>query len=610
METHHNNPNESVRIQVGLLDSLMNLAGELVLGRNQLVQAISCEDKRLLETTTQRIDMVTSELQEQIMRTRMQPIGTLFDTLPRVVRDLAQRSKKQVELSITGKVVELDKSIIEAIGQPLNWVIQKAVNQGLELPDVRRKLKKPQQGTIEIKAYHEAGQVNIEIIDDGKGIDPDMIFRKAVEKGLLSEKQESEAFTEPEKMGLVFLPGLLADLKEANSFRQFAGLDEVKSCLERVGGTIEVSSNPGQGTSVRMKLPLTLSIIPSQIIKLGEERFAIPQVNLSELLRIPAHQVKDVIETVGGASVIRLRGEMLPLIDLAGVLEMGRSFIHPLDGQRHPERRQSIADRRSIDRSAPATDYDGSERRGDQDRRYNAKSALNIAVVSTGKYKCGLVVDAMHDTEEIVVKPLGKHLKDCNGFSGATIMGDGKVSLILDVASISEMCGLRSESKQNQLEQMTRIENFQGNGNAVTQSYLFFYNSETERFAVPLNMVERIEKIEATRIETVCGNRVLKYRGGTLPLLALEDSILINPLPDKDYYQVICFKLDGREIGVLATPPIDAAEATVTLDTLTLSQPGVMGSAVIMDKTTLILDIEQVVRNVKPDFFHEERVNG
>jgi two-component system chemotaxis sensor kinase CheA len=609
MEATHTNTTTSVRIQVSLLDSLVNLAGELVLGRNQLMQAIGGGNQRALETTSQRIDLVTSELQEQIMRARMQPIGVLFDTLPRIVRDLARQSKKQVELSVTGKMVEIDKSIMESIEEPVKWLVQQSVKHGIELPDVRNKLLKPEQGLIEIKAYHEAGQVIVDINDDGKGVDPDIILSAAVEKGLLSKGQETGVYSASEKIGLVFLLGLSSGHDPSGNLNQFAGIDEVKSGIEKLGGTLELNSNPGQGTSVRMKLPLTLSIIPSQIIKLGRERFAIPQVNLNELLRIPARQVKNVIETVCGANVIRLRGELLPLVDLSTVLGLDRSYTDQVDGQQHPERRHSIADRRSVDHSSQLDDYDGPERRGDHDRRHHAESALNVAVVSAGKHKYGLIVDDMNDTEEIVVKPLGKHLVDCSGFSGATIMGDGKVALILDVASIGGTCGL-SKINQKELNEMPQAECARGTEAETSQSYLFFSSSETERFAVPLNLVERIEKIDANRIETIGGKRVLKNRGGTLPLLALDDSIVIDPLPDKDHYQVICFTINGKEIGVLATPPIDAADVSIRLDENTLSQPGVTGSAVIMDQTTLILDIEQVVRNVKPDLFEGECADG
>jgi two-component system chemotaxis sensor kinase CheA len=422
-----------------------------------------------------------------------------------------------------------------------------------------------------------------------------------VDKGLIAEEQGLTFTGETGKSGLVFLPNLFDGEADVDGFRRFAGLDTVKTDLEKVGGVIDVCTHPDRGTQVRIKLPLTLSIIPSQIVRLGEERFAVPQANLKELLRVPAGQVKHMIETVGGAEVIRLRGELLPVIDLAAALGIERSFVHPMDGRRYPERRLSIADRRSRNHSIPETAYEGAERREEADRRQHPDSALNIAIVSTGKIKYGLVVDAMNDSEEIVVKSLGKHIKGCRGFAGATIMGDGKVVLILDVASIGEMAALRTGATTDAVvdSEAGRLARKAGD-----RSYLFFSNAQKNRLAVPLDTVARIEKISADAIETIGGNRVLAYRGGSLPLIALEDAIHIDPLPERDHYQVICFNVNGREIGLLAAPPVDAADVTVDLDTRTLKQSGVMGSAVLMGRTTLVLDIQQVVKNARPEFFN------
>jgi two-component system chemotaxis sensor kinase CheA len=557
-------PTPTVRIEVPLLDSIMDLAGELVLCRNQLLQAIGGDDRRLLEITGQRIDLVTSEIQEKIMHMRMQPIGALFERLESMIEDLSRASGKPVALSVKGKDVDIDKTVVEAIEEPLAKLIENTVNLGIEAPEVRKKMNKPANATIELIAFHEAGQVIIDVVDDGAGI---------------AEEKED---VEPKP---VCLPGL----------------DKIKAGLEKVSGTIFVNPINDQGKQVRIKLPLTLSIIHSQIIRLGKERFAVPQVNLSELLRVPAGQVKHTIERVGDADVIRLRGELLPVIDLAGSLGMERFFVHPDDGKQHSERRLSLADRRSKDHSAPEQNYDGPERRLDADRRCHPDSALNIAVVSTGKYKYGLVVDDMNDSEEIVVKPLGKHLRTCPVFAGATIMGDGKVALILDVASIGNMAGLRSQALQESEKSISEdnaVKNAEG-----TQPYLFFSNAENERLAVPLDTVARIEKVDAADIETVGGSRVLKYRGGSLPLIALQEAIQVDSLPEKNHYQVICFNINGREVGLMGTPPVDAAEVVIELDEKTLKQPGVLGSAVLMDRTTLFLDIEQVVGNAKSEYF-------
>jgi two-component system chemotaxis sensor kinase CheA len=337
----------TLRVHVSHLDSLMNLAGELVLGRNQLLQAISSGDRHALELVGQRIDMVTSELQQAITLTRMQPIGNIFNKFPRVVRDLAMDLGKEVELNLEGKDVELDKTIIEAISDPLTHLVRNAVDHGIEPPDVRRKAGKDERGRIFLRAYHEAGQVNIEITDDGKGLDGDKLAAMAVKKGLITEEQ-ARTSSDKEKVSLIFLPGFSMAERVTDVSGRGVGMDVVKTNLDKLGGVVDIDSASGRGTAIRIKLPLTLAIIPSQIISTEGDRYAIPQVNLDELLRVSAAQVKDRIEKVGDAEVVRLRGRLLPIIHLADVLGIERTYIDPPDRDRKPDRRESIADRRSM----------------------------------------------------------------------------------------------------------------------------------------------------------------------------------------------------------------------------------------------------------------------
>ncbi|MBU1161581.1 MAG: chemotaxis protein CheA, partial [Proteobacteria bacterium] len=306
----------SLRVNVSLLDTLMNLAGELVLSRNQLLQAISSGDPRAAETSGQRIDLITSELQEAIMLTRMQNIGIVFNKFPRVVRDLAGNLGKNVELFLKGKEVELDKTIIEAIGDPLTHLVRNSVDHGIEFPEDRNKAGKNITGKIILNAYHEAGQVNIEIYDDGKGLDGQKLAEIAVAKGMVTEDQV-RMMSDKEKLNFIFMPGFSTAEKVTDVSGRGVGMDVVKTNLDRLGGVIDIDSKLGKGTTIRIKLPLTLAIIPSQIIVAGGDRYAIPQVNLEELLRIPANQVKDRVEIVGDAEVVRLRGKLLPLIKLA-----------------------------------------------------------------------------------------------------------------------------------------------------------------------------------------------------------------------------------------------------------------------------------------------------
>jgi two-component system chemotaxis sensor kinase CheA len=607
----------SLRVHVSLLDQLMTLAGELVLSRNQLLQSMSSEDHRGAEIAGQRIDLITSELQEAIMLTRMQSIGNVFNKFPRVVRDLSQSLGKKVELHLEGKDVELDKTIIEAIGDPLTHLVRNAVDHGIELPDVRRGAGKNPTGRIYLKAFHEAGQVNIEISDDGKGLDGQELTQKALEKGLIGEEQ-AKVLSDKERTNLIFLPGFSTAEKITDVSGRGVGMDVVKTNLDKLGGIIDIESEQGKGSTIRIKLPLTLAIIPCQIVMTGHERYAIPQVNLEELLRIPASQVKDRIERVGDAEVVRLRGNLLPLIKLAEVIDTESIYEDPATGERRRDRRQSLSDRRSKESPLVAADEprQGASA-GDEDtrtklngrhsgeRRYHAASALNIVVVSTGAMKYGLVVDELHDSEEIVVKPLGRDLKQCKGYAGATIMGDGRVALILDVANLAQMAGLTSIEGSSRAAEVAE-ENLRAiREQKDRQSLLVFRSAEEEQFAAPLNMVERIEKIKATDIETVGGKRVIRYRGGSLPLFSVDEVAMVQPLADTDDLLVIVFILGGKEIGLLAIGPVDAVELSLDVDGQTLKQAGIMGSAIINDHTTLMIDVYEIVQTLNPEWFED-----
>jgi two-component system, chemotaxis family, sensor kinase CheA len=606
----------SLRVHVSLLDQLMTLAGELVLSRNQLMQSITSADQRGSEIAGQRIDLITSELQEAIMLTRMQSIGNVFNKFPRVVRDLAQTLKKQIELALEGKDVELDKTIIEAIGDPLTHLVRNSVDHGIETPEVRRRAGKNPTGNIYLKAYHEAGQVNIEITDDGKGLDGNKLAAKAIEKGLISEDQ-AKAMSTREKTNLIFLPGFSTAERITDVSGRGVGMDVVKTNLDRLGGIIDIDSEPGKGTTIRIKLPLTLAIIPCQIVLTGGERYAIPQVNLEELLRIPADQVRKRIERVGDADVVRLRGNLLPLIRLADVIGAESFYTDPETGDYRPDRRRSLTDRRSrkspmfasdAQEDSQAEQASGPTRREIPDRRYHADSALNIVVVSTGAMKYGLVVDELHDSEEIVVKPLGRDLKKCKGYAGATIMGDGRVALILDVSNLAKMAGLNSIEGTARAAEVARAEQEAVRASQDKQALLIFRSAEDEQFAAPLNLVERIEKIKSTDIEHVGGKRVIKYRGGSLPLFSIDEVAMVKPLADTENMLVVVFNVARREVGLLAMGPVDAQEISLNIDGATLRQEGIMGSTIINDTTTMLVDIYEIVRALNPQWFEEPKL--
>ena len=606
----------SLRVHVSLLDQLMTLAGELVLSRNQLLQSMTSEDQRGSEIAGQRIDLITSELQEAIMLTRMQSIGNVFNKFPRVVRDLSRSLEKKVDLHLEGKDVELDKTIIEAIGDPLTHLVRNAVDHGIELPEVRRGNGKNPVGKIFLKAYHEAGQVNIEISDDGKGLNGQVLTQKALEKGLISEEQ-AKVMSDKERTNLIFLPGFSTAEKVTDVSGRGVGMDVVKTNLDKLGGIIDIDSELGKGSTIRIKLPLTLAIIPCQIVMTGNERYAIPQVNLEELLRIPASQVKDRIERVGDAEVVRLRGNLLPLIKLSDVIGTNTVYVDPKTGNKNLDRRKALSDRRSKksplvrDNDTETSKIEGENKRVNtqarqsEDRRYHATSALNVVVVSTGAMKYGLVVDELHDSEEIVVKPLGRDLKSCKGYAGATIMGDGRVALILDVANLAQEAGLTSIEGSSRAAEVA-AENLRAiREQKDRQSLLVFRSAENEQFAAPLNMVERIEKIKANDIESLGGKRVIRYRGGSLPLFSVDEVAMVHPLAEVDDLLVIVFIISGKEIGLLAIGPVDAVELAIDVDGQTLKQAGIMGSAIINDHTTLMIDVYEIVQTLNPQWFEK-----
>ena len=386
----------NIRVGVGLLDKLMDLVGELVLTRNQILQFNVEREDPALNATSQRLNLITTELQEGVMKTRMQPIGVVWNKLPRVVRDMSMTLGKQIHVQMDGAETELDRTIIEAIKDPLMHVIRNSCDHGIEIPEVRIRAGKPPQGVLTLRAYHEGGQVNIEIADDGAGIDVTRLKRKALDNGLLRPEQ-AEKLSDREALTLIFLPGFSTAKTVTNFSGRGVGMDVVKSHIEKIGGVVDVFSRLGEGTTVKIRIPLTLAIIPGLVITSGGERFVIPQVSLLELIRLEVDQSGKHIEYVHGTPVYRRRGSLLPIAYLNQVLGL---------------------------KAADQTE------------------ALSMVVLQAEDRQFGLVVDGINDTQEIVVKPLGKQLKGLTLYAGATIMGDGRVALILDVLGIGQRSGV------------------------------------------------------------------------------------------------------------------------------------------------------------------------
>ncbi|MFH0925399.1 MAG: chemotaxis protein CheW [bacterium] len=607
----------NLRVNVTILDKLMNLAGELVLTRNQLVQTVASKNIKSIETATQRVDLITSEMQEAVMATRMQPIKTVFNKFKRIVRDLTRELGKEVDLIIEGEEVNLDKTIIEALADPLTHLVRNALDHGIESPEMRKKSGKKPKGILFLKAFHEAGQVIIEIKDDGKGIDHTAIKNKALSLGSFN-KAQLDNMTRKDLINLIFLPGFSLAERVTEFSGRGVGMDVVYNNLTKLGGIIDINTNVGEGTTLRIKLPLTLAIIPSLLISVQNERFAIPQVNLVELVRVPASQVKKKISKIGSSLVMRLREDILPLIQLSEVIGISSdTFIDPQTDTVFINKREDIIDRRggfikeglSADESNRGNLEDNNnlkDRRSGKDRRYHAQSSLNIAVVTAGDFNYGIVLDALLDSEEIVVKPLGYHLKGCKAYAGATILGDGRVALILDVVNICKMKKLLEvkEIAQGKVAQK-EIEKHQD-----AQSLLIVENGPGERFAVPLGLVSRIERIHKSSIQIMGGRRAIKYRGVSLPLFSIEEVAKVTPHQETKELYVIVFSIAGREVGILVSQIIDIIDVAVSIDDITHRQPGIIGSAIILDEITLLIDLFGIISAVMPEWLIKQEPKG
>ncbi len=581
---------ETLRVRVDLLTDLMNQAGELVLGRNQLLRALATHrDIPGLNAILQNISQVTSELQEGIMQTRMQPIGTLFNRFPRIIRDLSRSLGKQIEIQIKGAEVELDKSIVELLSDPLTHIIRNCADHAIELPDERKRIGKDLVGQIMLHAYHEGGQVNIAISDDGRGIDPKRVIRKAIEKGLITSSQSSQ-MSERDIINLIFAPGFSTAEKVSDVSGRGVGMDVVRTNVEKLGGHVEVDSQLGHGTAVLLRLPLTLAIIPSMIVGAEEHRFAIPQVNVVEFVWVRAADVAKKVERIQGAEVLRLRDQLLPLVRLADVLRLDRTFRHPETGDRVIDRRENLADRRNDGRTTV------------EDRRQDWRSDYNVVVLRVGPNHFGVVVDELHDFEEIVVKPLSSFITDLRCFSGATILGDGRVIMILDAGGLVNEAGLHFVDLQD--EERRRLEEARKAATLAARrrrSIILCAGAEDEYFAIPQDKVTRLERVRIRDIQMLGDREYYEYLGAGLPILRLDRFLSVRPVPSgsADLYLVIP-KITGTQVrppaGIVISNVIDALDVDVDLEQSEIKGPGLLGSAILQHHLTLFLDPQELVK--------------
>ncbi|MFK7989056.1 MAG: chemotaxis protein CheW [Sandaracinaceae bacterium] len=551
----------TIRVNVDLLDRLMNLVGELVLVRNQILQSDEGGGGIAVGTNAQRLNLVTSELQEGVMKTRMQPIGTIWGKFPRVVRDLAHACEKQMRLEMEGRQTELDKTLIEAIKDPLTHLVRNACDHGVETPADRIAAGKPEEGVLWLRAYHEGGQVIIEIADDGKGIDPHALTQKALERGLITEEHAAR-MSEREALKLIFLPGFSTAEKVTNVSGRGVGMDVVKTNIERIGGTLDLSSTMGEGTTIRIKIPLTLAIIPALIVQSEGDCYAIPQVSLLELVLLEGEDLAR-IETIQETPVYRLRGQLLPLLYLSEALGLGRPG--------------------------------------------HSQGAMNIVILQADQLRFGLVVDAVRDTEEIVVKPLGQELKALSAYAGATIMGDGTVALILDVMGLARTTKLVTEDhRTSSHEQQGPTDRAM----SEAESLLLFQGPSETQVAVRLTRIDRLEEFALARVERLTDREVVQYRGSIMPMIHLAHTIYGVDLPtarhreENETYQVVVIRRGKEVFGLVVGQLVDIVDSVVDLKTVG-RRPGIQGSAIVQGRVVELLDIDAVFASALPELWAE-----
>ncbi|HEX5198370.1 chemotaxis protein CheW [Paractinoplanes rhizophilus] len=541
----------AIRVDVDLLDTLMNMVGELVLARNQLVRGVMETGDATLVRSAQRLGMITSELQEGIMKTRMQPIEHIWSKLPRVIRDLSSSLGKQVQLVMEGKETELDRSLLEAVKDPLTHLVRNAVDHGIEVPDRRTAAGKGPEGTLTLRAYHEGGHVAVEVADDGAGLDVERIAQKAVENGLLRPEQIPN-MDKRDIMAMVFQPGFSTAAKVTNVSGRGVGMDVVKTNIENIGGAVSVDSTPGEGTVWRLTIPLTLAIIQALTVDCGDQRYVVPQVAVLELVFIDGNSTK--IEYASGAPVYRLRGKLLPLVRLDRAL--------------------------------------GLEVGGDQ--------GVYIMVLQADGRRFGLVVDRVLNTEEVVVKALNTRFKDIGLYAGATILGDGKVGLILDVSSLARRSHLAADADRQSMDASARA-----NAGTGTGERLLVTAVGERRVAIPLDTVTRLEEFPRDRIEHAGSREVVQYRGQILPLVRLSHLLgAYGEEPEGDTVSVVVYSEGGRSVALVVDRIVDIAENSTTARR-DAEEDGLVGTAVIQQRVTELLDVRRAILAADPNFYSD-----
>jgi len=547
---------QTIRVSVDVLEDLMTLVSELVLTRNQLMQLARVSSDSQISVPLQRLSHITSELQEGVMKTRMQPIGNAWAKLPRLVRDLANELGKKIELEMRGAETELDRQVLELIKDPLTHMVRNSGDHGLEKPADRRAAGKPETGRILLNAFHQGGHIIIEIGDDGRGLPVDRIRAKVLAQGLATESELAQ-MSEHDVLRFIFRPGFSTAQQITSVSGRGVGMDVVKTNIERIGGTIELRSKEGRGTTFTIKIPLTLAIVSALIVQAGGERFAIPQIGVVELVRVgDEHEGNTRIEMIKDAPVLRLRDRLLPLVALSSLLRLAEAPVGGLKGY--------------------------------------------VVVMQVGANVFGIVVDRVFDTEEIVVKPVAPILRHITMFSGNTILGDGSVIMILDPNGVARGAGITAEGRADDQQTMNVTAGIRSDSS--TSLLLFRAGDQTPK-AVPLGLVARLEDIPVERIEMSGGTPVVQYRGQLMPMVPIAGHW---EAPESGRQAVLVFTEGQRSMGLMVDEILDVIEEPLVIQPGS-DRLGYLGSAVISERVTDVIDTVYWLSHAGGDWFRGDR---
>lgn len=554
--------NQTVRVSVSVLENLMTRVSELVLTRNQLVQTFRKIDNNDVAVSLHRLNHVTSELQEEVMKTRMQPIGNAWTKIPRLIRDLAQETKKKIDLEMIGAETELDRQVIEMIKDPLTHMIRNSGDHGIEMPEERLRAGKSETGTITLRAFHAGGHIIIEISDDGRGLPLEKIKEKAVATGLATP-ESLLLMSESQIYQFIFKAGFSTAAKVTNISGRGVGMDVVRSNVEKIGGTVDVKSHPGKGSTLTIKIPLTLAIVSALVAEIDGYKFSIPQLSVLELVKVANH-TEHKIELVHDKPVLRLRNRLLPLINLRNLLR--------------------------IDQMAPEMQSAEYKERGGDDLE-----DVYIIVLQVGADVFGIIVTQVYDTQEIVVKPVSTLLRHIPIYGGNTILGDGSVIMILDPNGISSYLGDHTMLEETKMTQQEEIAKKRANRK---DTFLLFYAEDETPKAIPLSAVARLEKINMSNVEFSDGLARIQYRDSLIPLVTLSSCY---SLPKEGHKPVLVFTNQNHSVGLVVDKIVDILEDVMDVK-MKSTTAGKIGTVILNGHATDIIDVEHYIHMAYPDW--------